>query len=124
MGVSDDLQYLVLAAGEGDPGGPWGTVTPTEVARSRSARTVPSSPSSAPPGRITIRDWTSVGVEPYATATAEQRFGSPTVVSLDGDVIDLTEALRRLGFSNGFNWAWTASESGQVAITTHSTIEI
>ena len=31
MEVSDDLRYVILAAGVADPGGPWGTVAPTEV---------------------------------------------------------------------------------------------
>ncbi|HEX9259896.1 MAG TPA: BTAD domain-containing putative transcriptional regulator [Acidimicrobiales bacterium] len=149
MAVSDDLRYLILAAGAGDPGGPWGTVTPTEVVDANTGEvlasfetdfaslgregTMPIRPNSTEfaiqrnPGRIIVRDWASVGVEPYAAVTPEQRFGPAVAVQLDGDVIDLTEPLSRLGFQRGSRWArwaWAASESGQIAITTDATIEI
>ena len=98
MAVSDDLQYLVLAAGVGDPGGPWGTQSPTEVVDADTGdvlasfetdspplgqATMPIRPNSTEfavqrnPGRIVIRDWASVGVAPYATTTTATtlRFG-------------------------------------------------
>jgi WD40 repeat protein len=146
MSVSDDLRYLVLAAGAGDPGGPWGTVTPTEVVDAATGDVLASFETDVPTlggegtmpirpnrtefaiqrqaGRITVRDWASVGVEPLVTPTPEQRFGPAVVVQLDGDVIDVTEPFVRLGYQRGSNWASTASESGQIAITTDSTIEI
>ncbi len=149
MGVADDLQHLVLAAGDGDPGGPWGTASPTEVVDANTGDVLASFETDAPtlgregsipirpnstevavqrnPGRIIIRDWTSVGVEPFATVTPEQRFAAQVVVQLDGTVIDLTEPMSRLGIQIGsFSAAGAAvaSPSGQVAITTDSTIEI
>jgi WD40 repeat protein len=147
MDVSDDLRYLILAAGVDDPGGPWGTVAPTEVVEAATGdvlasfetdfaplgqQSMPIRPNSTEfaiqrnPGRIIVRDWASVGVEPYATVTPEQRFGAQVAVQLDGTVIDLTEPMSRLGLKTGSTQEATAvaSPSGQVAISTGSTIEI
>ena len=125
-------EYLILAAGVDDPGGPWGTVAPTEVVEAATGevlasfetdvaplgqQSMPIRPNSTEfaiqrnPGRIIVRDWTSVGVEPYATVTPEQRFGAQVAVQLDGTVIDLTEPMSRLGFETGSTRASAVGES-------------
>ena len=146
MAVSDDLQYLVLAAGVGDLGGPHGTQTPTEIVDAGTGDVLASFETDSPPlgqaampirpnstefavqrnpGRIVVRDWASVGVAPYATMTPPQRYGSAVAVLPDGDVIDMTEPAERLGIENtGLNFWWAASPSGQVAVAADSTIEI
>jgi serine/threonine protein kinase/WD40 repeat protein len=146
MEVSHDMRHLILAAGIDDPGGPWGTITPTEVVDAATGDVLASFETDAPPlgqqprpirpnstefaiqrtpGRILIRDWKSVGVEPFATVTPAQRFGGAIASHPDGEVVDVTEPLARLGIEpGGFNAEWAASDSGQAAIVTASTVEI
>ena len=55
MAVSDDLQYLVLAAGVGDLRGPWGTQAPTEVVDAVTGDVLASFETDSPPlGQATM----------------------------------------------------------------------
>ena len=72
MAVSDDLRYLVLAAGVGDPGGPHGTQTPTEVVEAETGKVLASFETDSPPlGQA------SMPIRPNSTEFAVQRKPGP-----------------------------------------------
>ena len=145
LDVSDDLEHLVLAAGVNDPGGPWGTQTPTDIVDARTGEVRASSPTDVAPiqvrpvalrpgsteivlqnneGALMVRDWASVGAQPFTRTTPAELLGADRAISQNGDAIDLTEPLRRLGLRGDIYKRWTAGTEGQVAIATDSTIEI
>ena len=152
LAVSDDLELVVLGAGADGAGG---TENPTEVVEASTGDVVGSFPTSFAPiqgrpaalrpdttelviqntgGDLLIRDWTSVGARPFATAPPAEL--TSTAIAQHGiDAgIDLTEPLRLLGVQHRTSdgefpsretlQSWSASPAGQVAIATESTIEI
>ncbi len=155
LAVSDDLELLVLGAGTGDPGGAGGTENPTQVVEASTGDVVGSFPTSFAPiqgrpaalrpdttelviqntgGDLMVRDWVSVGAQPFATAPPAE-LTSTAIAQYGVDAgIDLTEPLRLLGVqyrtsdgefpSRETLQSWSASPAGQVAIATESTIEI
>jgi WD40 repeat protein len=152
LAVSDDLELLVLGAGANGAGG---TENPTEVVEASTGDVVGSFPTSFAPiqgrpaalrpdttglviqstgGDLMIRDWVSVGAQPFATAPPAELTSAAIVQHGIDPGIDLAEPLRLLGVqyrpsdgefpSRETLQPWSASPDGQVVIATESTIEI
>jgi DNA-binding SARP family transcriptional activator/WD40 repeat protein len=152
LAVSDDLELLVLGAGADGAGG---TENPTEVVEASTGDVVGSFPTSFAPiqgrpaalrpdttelviqntsGDLMIRDWVSVGAQPFATAPPAELTSAAIVQHGIDPGIDLAEPLRLHGVqyrpsdgefpSRETLQPWSASPDGQVVIATESTIEI